>query len=240
MATFKIGVVEDEVIIADSLCATLRQLGYETAEPAGSFEEALTMIAEEKPDLLIIDINLNAKKDGIELAQTIRNRFKLPFIFLTANADAATIQRAKAAQPPAYLVKPFQKQELFASIEICLHNYAQRSEQEHSDNYVMNEAIFIKDGNYFHKIRFDDILYLESDHVYVEVHTKEKKMLVRASLQQYSLNFDPKLFFRVHRSYIVNLNHVETINSEHIIIAGKSIPISKNYRDELFTRVKIG
>ncbi len=236
MATFKIGVVEDEVIIADSLCATLRQLGYDTAEPAGNFQEAVEMITAEKPDLLIIDINLNAEKDGIELAQTVRTRFNLPFIFLTANADPGTVERAKVARPPAYLVKPFQKEELFASIEICLHNYT----QQETDNYVMNDSIFIKDGNYFHKIRFSDILYLESDHVYVEVHTKEKKMLVRASLQQYSLNFDPKLFFRVHRSYIVNLDHVETINSEHVIIAGKSIPISKNYREELFSRVKIG
>jgi two-component system, LytTR family, response regulator LytT len=236
MATFKIGVVDDEVIIADSLCATLQQLGYDTTEPAGNFQEAVEMIASEKPDLLIIDINLNAEKDGIELAQTVRSKFNLPFIFLTANADAGTIERAKAARPPAYLVKPFQKDELFAAIEICLHNYNQKAE----DNYVLNDSIFIKDGNYFHKIRFNDILYLASDHVYVEVHTKEKKMLVRASLQQYSMNFDPNLFFRVHRSYIVNLQQIETINSEHIIIAGKAIPISKNYRDELFSRVRIG
>lgn len=236
MATFKIGVVDDEVIIADSLCATLRQLGYDTAEPAGSFQEAIEMITAEKPDLLIIDINLNAEKDGIELAQTVRSKFNLPFIFLTANADPGTIERAKAARPPAYLVKPFQKEELFASIEICLHNYS----QQETDNYIMNDSIFIKDGNYFHKIRFSDILYLESDHVYVEVHTKEKKMLVRASLQQYSMNFDPKMFFRVHRSYIVNLEHIDTINSEHVVIGGKAIPISKNYREELFTRVKIG
>ena len=85
MSKIKIGVVEDELIIADSICSTLRQLGYDTTEPATSYTEALSMIENEKPDLMLLDINLAGSKDGIQLAAEIKARYDLPFIFLTAN-----------------------------------------------------------------------------------------------------------------------------------------------------------
>lgn len=241
MPAIRIGVVDDEVIIADAICIALEQLGYTAIEPAGSYGEAITMIEKERPDLVIVDINLRDEKDGIELAKVIQEKYKIPFIFLTANADAGTVLRAKTTNPPAFLVKPFQKDSLFAAIEISLHNFTKaENDSTSTGSYLLNDAIFIKDGNYFHKVKFSDILYLESDHVYVVVHTREKNMLVRASMQQYTRNFDPKKFFRIHRSFVINLEHLQTINSDHVVINGKSLPVSKNYRDELFSHINTG
>jgi DNA-binding LytR/AlgR family response regulator len=243
MSKIKIGIVEDEAIIADNLCNTLMQLGYDVAEPAASFAEAVNMIENEKPDLLLLDIQLKGKKDGIDLALKINEDYHLPFIFLTANADAATVKRAKQAAPPAYLVKPFTRYDLYASIEICLHNSSTKKNERPvavSSDYIINDAIFIKDGHYFHKVKFADILYLESEHVYVQIHTHIKKYLVRTSMQQFLRNFDEKKFMRIHRSYVISLEQVQTINAQYVVIKGIELPVGKSYQEELFSRLRLG
>ena len=244
MNNLKIGVVEDEIIIADNLCNTLKKIGYDVTNPAPTFGKAIEMIENEKPDLVLLDIQLKGTKDGIDLAWKIKEDYGIPFIFLTANADAATVQRAKETNPPAYLVKPFTRDDLYSAIEICLHNFHQEkqptADQKPTEHYLVKDALFIKDGNYFHKIKFTDILYLESEHVYVTVHTAQKKILVRTSMQQYLDNFDDKQFVRIHRKFVVNIQHVETINSENIVVNGVELPLGRTFRDELLGKLRLG
>lgn len=245
MNKIKIGVVEDEVIIADGICAVLLQLGYDTAEPATSYSEALEMIATEKPDLMLLDINLAGSKDGIQLAAEIKKSYDLPFIFLTANSDNATVERAKLVEPPAYLVKPFNKNELFTSIEICLSNYSRQKNRKNAvvtdhPNLIINDALFIKDGYVFVKVLFKDIYYLQSDHVYVKVFTREKEFLIRSSLQGYAENFDPAKFFRIGKGHIINADHIEKMDGTSITIRGKELPMNRQFRDELFKRLRLG
>jgi len=245
MNKIKIGVVEDEVIIADSICAVLRQLGYDTTEPATSYSEALDMIENERPDMMLLDINLAGNKDGIQLAADIKTRYDLPFIFLTANSDSATVERAKVVEPPAYLVKPFNKNELFTSIEICLSNYTRQKQKKvpeitDSTNFVINDAIFIKDGYSFVKVFFKDIYYLQSDHVYVKVITKDKEFLIRSSLQAYAENFDPQKFFRIGKSHIINVDHIQKMDGASVTIDGKVLPMAKQFKDELLKRLRLG
>jgi DNA-binding response OmpR family regulator len=90
MGKVKIVVVEDEIIIADHLCETLENLGYEVFEPAISYTEGKELIDTERPDIAILDINLSGRKDGIDLAKYIRENHDIPFIFLTSFADKAT------------------------------------------------------------------------------------------------------------------------------------------------------
>ena len=142
-------------------------------------------------------------------------------------------------------MKPFNKDDLYTAIEISLHNYnkrkAERTKIERSTEEIfIKDALFIKDGYYFHKAFFKDILYLESDNNYVIVHTADKQYLVRTSLQQYLVHFDGHKFFRIHRSYVINLDHIQTINSEFVIINRKEIPLSKSYREDLLGKLKIG
>ncbi len=244
MSKIKVAIVEDEVIIARNITDTLIELGYEVAGPAINYTTALEMIEKEKPDLLLLDIQLSGRKDGIELAQTINKTMSLPFIFLTANSDSATIERAKRTEPNAYLVKPFTKEDLYTAIEICLYNYSQKAKAdkntaaESKENYIINDAIFIREGTVFVKVPFKEILYLESDHVYVNVYTATNKYLVRTSLLQYLKNFNPDKFFQVHRSYVVNIDNVDGINDIYISVNKKQVPIAKPFRDELLSRLK--
>lgn len=234
MGKVKIVVVEDEIIIADNLCETLESLGYEVFEPAISFSEGKELIDSVKPDIAILDIHLSGRKDGIDLAKYIRENHDIPFIFLTSFADKSTLERAKQVNPPAYLVKPFNKEELFTSIEIALFNYQKTINVEISKkNYV-----FVKQKQQFVKIYFKDILFLKSDHVYTEIFVNNgEKYIIRESLGEYAnqLNED---FLRVHRSFIVNFQHVKRIEANQLLINTFEIPISKQHRNYILEKLE--
>lgn len=240
MSSVKILVVEDEVVIADNICLILEDLGYEVLEPAINYEEAIETIEAEKPDMAILDIQLGGRKDGVDLAWTINEQYDFPFIFLTSNADPGTIERVKKVAPPAYLVKPFKKDDLYTSIELALHNFAkQKSQSKVEEDLLIKDAIFIKDKNLFHKIKLEDIRFLKSDHVYVEVHTvKDQKHLIRGSLTDLSERL-PINFYRTHRSYTINVDHMDAINSAYVLMNGEQIPIGKNYRDALLKKIRV-
>lgn len=240
MCKIKILVVEDEMIIADNICDTLEDLGYEVCEPAISYTEAIATIDEEKPDIAILDIQLSGKKTGIDIAKKIRKSYHLPFIFLTSNADSLTINQAKEVMPPAYLIKPFSKEELYASIEIALSNFSKNESKERNsieESLIIKDAFFIKHQGSYIKILFNNILYLKSAHVYVELFlTNNKKFLVRKSLSDVleSLNTS---FIRVHRSFVVNIKYISEIKNASIIILQNEIPVGKTYKTELLKKL---
>ncbi len=232
MQETKIGIVEDEIIIADSIRAILEGMNYVVPEPCADYDEALQMLHNERPDLVLLDINLAGREaDGIAVARYIRGHLNLPFIFLTANSDAATLARAKPVTPNAFLVKPFLAEDLYTAIEIAMHNFY--SAGHASDPTGTKEYLFIKDGSFSHKVQFRDILYLESDHVYVGVFTATRKYLVRTSLQQYLEQFDPAVFIRINRGYVVNKHKVEKVGPAQLYIGDKVLPVSRKYREGL-------
>lgn len=127
MERIKVGIVEDEMIIADTICLALQNLHYDYCKPANSFAKAIQMIESEKPDIVLLDINLNAKLDGIDLGHHINANYTIPIIYLTANSDKATIERCKETLPNAFLIKPFSNEELFSAIEIALFSHSAKS-----------------------------------------------------------------------------------------------------------------
>ena len=99
MSILKIGVVEDELVIGRTIVNTLNELGYLHCGPAISYTEAIEMLEQDKPDLLLLDIQLSGKKDGIDVAEKLNELYQVPFIFLTANSDGETIDRPIAPSP---------------------------------------------------------------------------------------------------------------------------------------------
>lgn len=116
----KLLIVEDEMIIAEDMAESLRRLGYEVPAVVPSGELAIAKAADIKPDLVLMDINLQGDMDGIETATRIRADFQIPVIFLTAYADSQTLERAKEAEPFGYLLKPFEDRDLQTTIEIAV------------------------------------------------------------------------------------------------------------------------
>jgi PAS domain S-box-containing protein len=139
MEKAQILVVEDETIVAMDLQNRLRGLGHSVPGFWVSGEEAIAMAEELKPDLILMDIKLGGGMDGIEAAYQIRHRFEVPVIYLTANSDETTVQRAKFTEPYGYLLKPFAERELETAIEIAL--YRHRTEQKLRRSDAMKKAI---------------------------------------------------------------------------------------------------
>ena len=123
MNSIKILVVEDEIIVAEDIAGRLKKLGYSVTATVASGEEALEKVAENQPDLVLMDIVLKGEMDGVTAAEKIRSQVNVPTIFLTAYADDKTLQRAKLTDPFGYIIKPFQQNDLRVAIEIALHRH---------------------------------------------------------------------------------------------------------------------
>src|SRR5574344_166416 len=120
MANERIYIVEDERIIAIDLQRRLERLGYVVCGSASDAEEALAGIRSTKPDLILMDIVLPGSVDGIDVAIQVRRELNVPVIFLSAYTDARTLERAKAANPLGYILKPFKERELATLLEMAL------------------------------------------------------------------------------------------------------------------------
>lgn len=116
-------IVEDEAAIAMELQSRLNDLGYRVLGPVASSEGALRLVQAQPPDMVLMDIRIQGSRDGIEVAAEIRAQHDLPIIFLTANADASTLQRAKLTEPVGFLTKPFREREVQAMIEMGLYKH---------------------------------------------------------------------------------------------------------------------
>ncbi|MDI6884971.1 MAG: response regulator [archaeon] len=118
---YKILVVDDEVVITTQLEERLTSIGYEVVGRASSGESAIKMARFLRPDLILMDIVMPGKLDGIDAAETIKAELDIPVIFLTAYADDKYVERAKSIEPSGYIVKPFHESEIKAAIEVALY-----------------------------------------------------------------------------------------------------------------------
>ncbi len=123
MVKAQILIVEDDNIVVLELRDRLQGLGYAVVGVASYGEEAIAKAAEMRPDLVLMDIRLRGAMNGVRSADEIRARFDIPVVYVTAYADEATLQRAKATEPYGYLMKPFESRELHAVIEMALHKH---------------------------------------------------------------------------------------------------------------------
>ncbi|BFP42903.1 response regulator [Muricauda sp. SCSIO 64092] len=238
----KILIVEDNVIIADDMQSMLEEIGYEVVDNVIVYEQAIEVLKNNHVDLVLIDIILASDKTGIDLGKHIRQNYNIPFIFVTSNSDKATVENAKTVKPDGYLVKPFEQQDLYTSIEIALSNFNYSKKESSTDiagsggdsftsNSVLKDSIFVKKQHLYYRIQFGDIQFIKADNVYLEVNTVDKKFLVRSPLKDYLEKLPKNKFYRAHKSYIVNVDHIDAINSKDIMINNTLIPISKDFKE---------
>lgn len=133
MKNTKILIVEDEGIVAQDIQKRLKQIGYDVPYISHSGEKAIEKAAEIFPDLILMDIRLKGEMDGIEAARRIYNNFNIPIIYLTANIDENTIERAKETKPFGYIIKPFKERELYTTIEITLAKHQMEKKLKESE-----------------------------------------------------------------------------------------------------------
>lgn len=128
-APLKILIVEDEPLIAEGIALHLRQSSFAVAGIAYEPDEAMQYLQTKSPDMAILDINLEHEMDGIALAEFINRTCPMPFIYLSSYSDKPVLERAKATSPAGFIVKPFNKNTLLATLEIAASNFAQQSQK---------------------------------------------------------------------------------------------------------------
>lgn len=232
-------IVEDDPVIAADLTFIMQDLGYSPFPPMRNAADVMLMLKNTLPDCIILDVNIEGKMDGIELAEKIKNEFRLPIIFLTAHHDRNTIERIKKIQPSAYLVKPIEVHTLQTTIELALYNASHGDMNQKdtlndntNDEYISDRYFFIKVKNQLKKILLEEIVYLEAYDNYSYLHTPETKYIISSNLKAIETKLTDHQFVRVHRSYLVNLKYVDGIEDESILMNKVRIPIGKTYRDD--------
>ena len=146
MENTQVLVVEDNAIVAMDIRAKLERLGYSVPDVVGSGEEAVARAAEIGPDLILMDIKLSGEMDGIGAAEHIQSRCAIPVVYLTAHADGDTLRRAKLTEPFGYVVKPFEKKELHAAVEMALNRHRIEGALKHSKQQVATALRFVSDA----------------------------------------------------------------------------------------------
>ncbi|NJO87049.1 MAG: response regulator [Lewinella sp.] len=192
MKPVSILIVEDEMIIAADLALQLETVGYQVSGILPKGEDALRAVVNAPPDLVLLDISLKGPLDGIATAQQLRERYGIPFIFLTANADDATFQRAKTTRPHAFLSKPFQPPELLRAIELAISRLADNQDQlgeKLSQDHALAEPqpevptllqdrIFIRHKDRMIKIALQEICYIKAERAYCKIYTNADHYLL--------------------------------------------------------------
>lgn len=241
----KIFVVEDEMIIAANISLQLTNLGYEVTGISSRGEDALIHIQENNPDIILMDIQLKGDLDGIETAAQIQKEHEIPVIFITANADDAHFNRAITTHPAAFISKPFNIRDLQRAIEITAKHIEMTSGDSSSlsnssllSEKVLEDFIFIRHHESRIKVAVKNIFYIEAQRNYCKVYTNDKTHLLTINLKETEHNLPNKYFLRVHRSFIVNLLHIEKLATTYVVIDGKVIPVSSSFRKTLMDRVQ--
>ena len=123
-------IVEDEILIAEELKERLSRLGFSVIAAVDSADEGIAIATRERPDLVLMDIRLKGKKDGLQAAKEIRQQVDVPIVYLTAHSDQLTVDRAKATEHDGFILKPFQRRELQSTIEVAMRRHALRAKQK--------------------------------------------------------------------------------------------------------------
>lgn len=240
MTSVKILVIEDELIIAEDMRMMLESLGYDVVGIALDYSEAMELLERSSPDIVLTDIALGGAKDGIDLAREIRERYDLPFVFITSHADKSTLDRAKSQRPNGYLVKPFEAEDLYTCIEVALANYGGISLSANgvsSESILVRDSIYVKEGHLLVKVEIGHLRWIKSDGNYLELHTESKRHVIRSSMKEFMDKLPENQFFRTHKSYAVNLYRIDAINNAAVVLGEDTVPIGRNFRELLLKQL---
>lgn len=228
----KIFIVEDDPIIASDLAGILEDLGYRVCGIAHEPFEARKKIESEKPDLLLMDVNLGSSIDGIDLA-TLVKRQGTGIIFITAFTDKTTRDRIKTLNPLAYIIKPFDEKDIEVAIDLAMHKLSEEISSPQV-NTSSPDSIFVKTGSgVSRKIIFNDVIMIEAYDNYSFIYSGNEKIMVSLTLKDLEQKFTAPDFLRTHRSYIINVSKVDAIRNGALILGTHEVPIGKSYKEEV-------
>lgn len=235
-----VGVLDDEVVICETLVKYLTELGYHVPDYALNYQEAIDLVDRIQPDIMLLDINIRDSLTGIDFARHLREHHHIPLIYISSYSDPRTIESAKGTQPNGYLLKPFTKDDLFVAIEVAINNFSREpAAPKPESRSLISDALFVKHENLYVKVPFEEIVFIKSDGVYLEIHTFDNRYIYRETMKNMMDLLPEEYFFQVHRSYIINTGKITALNHEFVVLGKELIPISKSQRENLLSRINL-
>jgi DNA-binding LytR/AlgR family response regulator len=241
-SNYKILIVEDESLVATDIQESLESLGYSVQGVVDTGLKAIEAVEKHLPDLVLMDINLKGEMTGIEAAKIISKESDVPIIYLTANADIDTVNKAKVALPYGYIIKPFTDKDLQTNIEIAIFKFASdlklkmESEQfntffdlkDHEKNQIIVHA-----NKGLEKINIKDVYFIEKDNRQTIIHLAEDEVVTDRTFSELAGLFPQKYFIQVSKYYVINTLKVFAVKYPEIIMADKMtvISVDEEYRE---------
>ena len=168
-----------------------------------------------------------------------------PVIYLTANADEATFNRAKHTRPAAFISKPFKQLDLQRAIELTIIHLAETdpssvkpTEAQEEHPFILTDRIFVRYNGKMVKIMLMDILYMEADRNYSRIFTSQKEFVLSVPLKYIEEKLRIPFFMRIHRSYLVNMIRIDQVLESDVMIGDKAIPLGTGMREKLMQRMQ--
>lgn len=225
----KIVIVEQDIPRAAKLSLQLGQLGYQITGIFSRAKDALSFIEQELPDLILLEDQFKGQLNGIEAKSEKRNGSS-PVVYFDRN-QTETIQD--------YLSDKIKSKKRFLKKIISESLLCTSKSMERQSPSILKDRIFVRYHDKMVKIALSDIHYIEADRNYCKVYSKNRKYLLVCTLKEVNDKLKDKRFLRIHRSYIVNIAHIDEIGSNHVVISSHALPLSKNMRPELFQHLQV-
>ncbi len=235
----RVYIVEDDPLVRLEIAGHLQRHDYEVCGEQGNATLALKAMEENKPDLVLLDIQLDAPPDGIWLAEQLHKR-SIPFLFLTSYSDQQTFDSAKRYAPLGYILKPFSEQDLKVNIGLAVARMLQEEgEALKREGDTLPDRVFVKTADGWDGLETKNIDYLEACDNYLLLHLGEQRTIVRSTMKGFLEKLPAGQFVRCHRSYAVNPSKIRSITATHLILENRTLPLSKNYRDAVMDRLTL-
>ena len=240
----RILLVEDNPLTSKDLQEIMEDANC-VAFPALSYLEALNIFRSQEIDAAFIDITLEGSPfNGIQLAEELlKVKSDLLLVFVTAHSERSTAQKAMSLNPAQYLIKPYNEKQVILELEkLRLHIFKRRAEKDEIRHLRDSSFIFLPDKNARVRIQKNDIVFVKADGSYVKVY------FTNSTSKTFSIKFGDFLrvlkdeeFAQIHRSYIINIQHLEKYDAGSVYISGikEALPLSSTFKAELERKLPI-
>ena len=239
---YNILIVESSLSFTLELEMMLENLGHHTIGCVDNSKSALDFIYSQEIDVILMGICIKGDLSGIAFSEQIKH-LNIPIILMTSMIDHNKKDLAKAANTIGFFIKPIHPFTLESTIDFALRSSKNIfKKKSNSSPSLFHDFIFAKsDNKNYHKICIRDIQCLEAAGNYSDIHTSDKKYMSSFKFKDLENIFYPKGFIRVHRSFIINTQHIRSINTEENLIQLENlntIPLSRTYKQQLLNKIR--
>ena len=212
--SIKIFIVEDDPITCMDLYEILEAHGYDVMGTASSYLTCLSKLADTLPDVMLIDVKLKGEKDGLDLISFLTKKHdqSIPSIFLTANTDKETLERAFESGPAAFLTKPYSEEDMLIALKMV---YCSSRKDEKFSDQPMD--------------KINEILFIKNEGTYSRVVTEGKEFMFSEVSAEYKSLLPGELFTDMNDTHFVNLRRISRIDGDTIYLNNHKVNVSAEH-----------